>query len=78
MVEAFIHIRILDVIDIILVAILLYQTYLLIRGTVAFNIFMGIAVIYVFWWAVKALKMELLSSIIGQVIGVGEIGRAHV
>jgi uncharacterized protein (TIGR00159 family) len=40
---------------------------------VAFNIFLGIAVIYVFWWAVKALKMELLSSIIGQVIGVGVI-----
>jgi uncharacterized protein (TIGR00159 family) len=63
----------LDVIDIILVAILLYQLYKLIRGTVALNIFMGIAVVYVFWWVVKALKMELLSSIIGQVIGVGVI-----
>ncbi|MBN1131450.1 MAG: diadenylate cyclase CdaA [Bacteroidales bacterium] len=73
MITAFIHIRFLDVIDIILVAVLLYQVYMLIRGTVAFNIFLGIAAIYVFWWAVKALKMELLSSIIGQVIGVGVI-----
>ena len=69
----FIHIRFLDVIDIILVAILLYQLYILIRGTVAFNIFLGIALIYLLWWIFKALKMELISSIIGQVMGVGVI-----
>jgi diadenylate cyclase len=73
MISAFIHIRLLDVIDIILVALVLYQLYLLIRGTVAFNIVMGIGVIYVFWWAVRALKMELLSSILGSVLGVGVI-----
>lgn len=73
MLTAFIHIRFLDVIDIILVAIFLYQIYMLIRGTVAFNIFLGIAIILVFWWAVKALKMELLSSIMDKVIGVGVI-----
>ncbi len=73
MLSAFIHIRLLDVIDIILVAILFYQLYMLIRGTVAFNIFLGIAVIYIFWWAVSALKMELLSTILGSVLGVGVI-----
>ncbi len=73
MLSAFIHIRLLDVIDIILVALLLYQLYMLIRGTVAFNIFLGIAVIYVFWWAVRALQMELLSSILGSFLGVGVI-----
>lgn len=73
MLSAFIHIRLLDVIDIILVAILFYQLYMLIRGTVAFNIFLGIAVIYIFWWAVRALKMELLSTILGSVLGVGVI-----
>lgn len=73
MLEAFIHIRFLDVIDIILVAILFYQLYLLIRGTVAFNIFLGIAVIYIFWWAVRGLQMELLSNILGSVLGVGVI-----
>ncbi len=71
--SAFIHIRLLDVIDIILVAVLLYQLYMLIRGTVAYSITLGIAVIYIFWWAVRALKMELLSSIIGSVLGVGVI-----
>lgn len=73
MLSAFIHIRLLDVIDIILVAILLYQLYMLIRGTVAYSITMGIAIIYIFWWAVRALQMELLSSILGSVLGVGVI-----
>ena len=73
MISAFIHIRFLDVIDIILVALLLYQLYMLIRGTVAFNISLAIASIYIFWWVVRALKMELLSNILGSVLGVGVI-----
>lgn len=73
MLSAFIHIRFLDVIDIILVALLLYQLYMLIRGTVAFNISLAIASIYIFWWVVRALKMELLSNILGSVLGVGVI-----
>jgi len=73
MIPLFIHIRLLDIIDIFLVAILLYQLYMLVRGTVAMNIIIVIAVIYLFWWVVKALQMELLSAIIGQVIGVGVI-----
>jgi uncharacterized protein (TIGR00159 family) len=73
MLSLFIHIRLLDIIDIVLVAILLYQLYILVRGTVALNIIVVIAVIYIFWWVTRALQMELLSSIIGQVIGVGVI-----
>lgn len=73
MVSAFLHIRLLDVIDIIFVALLLYQLYMLIRGTVAYSITLGIAAIYIFWWAVRALKMELLSTILGSVLGVGVI-----
>jgi len=73
MITAFLHIRLLDVIDIFLVALLLYQLYMLIRGTVAYNISLGIAAIYIFWWAVRALKMELLSTILGSVLGVGVI-----
>lgn len=73
MLSAFIHIRLLDVIDIILVAILFYQLYMLIRGTVAYSITLGIAAIYLFWWAVRAMQMELLSTILGSVLGVGVI-----
>jgi uncharacterized protein (TIGR00159 family) len=73
MLQLFIHIRLLDIIDIFLVAVLLYQLYLFVRGTVALNIIIAIAVIYILWWVVKALQMEILSLIIGQVIGVGVI-----
>jgi len=73
MLPTFIHIRPLDVIDVLLVAYLMYQVYMLIRGTVAMNIFIGILSFYLLWIIVRALKMQLLGSILGQIIGVGVI-----
>lgn len=67
----FINITILDIIDVLLVALLLYQTYRMIRGTAAMTIFAGTFIIYLLWVVVQALNMTLLSSIMGQVIGVG-------
>ncbi|QZE13186.1 diadenylate cyclase CdaA [Halosquirtibacter laminarini] len=69
----FITIRLLDFIDILLVSILLYKLFKLIRGTIAFNISMGIFTVYLLWLLVKALKMELISTILGQLFGVGVI-----
>jgi diadenylate cyclase len=66
-------IRLIDIIDIILVAIIFYQLYKLIRGTAALSIFIGIFLIYMFWLIVKALNMELIGALMGQVIGVGVI-----
>lgn len=68
---AFISVRFLDILDIALVALLLYQLYRLIKGTVAFNIVIGLFSLYLLWVIVKALNMELLGSIMGQFIGVG-------
>lgn len=73
MLPIFITIRFFDLLDILLTAFLLYQLYMLIRGTVAINIFIGVFLIYLMWLIVKALNMELLSSILGQFIGVGVI-----
>jgi uncharacterized protein (TIGR00159 family) len=73
MISFFIHIRFLDIIDILLVTIIFYEIYKLVKGTVAFNIFMGIFIIFVVWLVVKSLKMELLGSILGQLFGVGVI-----
>lgn len=67
----FITIRFLDILDILLVAILLYQLYRLIRGTLAFNIVIGLFSLYLLWLVVRALNMQLLGSIMGQFIGVG-------
>jgi diadenylate cyclase len=64
---------IFDIIDIFLVAIILFQLYRLIRGTAAFSIFLAIFFIYIFWLLVKALNMELVGALLGQVIGVGVI-----
>lgn len=69
----FISLRFFDILDILLVAFLLYQLYFLIKGTVAINIFAGIFVVYLLWLLVKALNMSLLSSILGSFIGVGVI-----
>jgi len=63
----------IDVIDILLVAILLYQLYRLVQGTVAMNIFIGILAIYFIWKLVEALKMDILSEILGKFIDVGMI-----
>ncbi|MGD9558562.1 MAG: hypothetical protein AB7V25_16170 [Mangrovibacterium sp.] len=67
----FITIRVLDIVDILMVAFLLYQLYMLIKGTVAFNIFIGIFIVYLFWLLVRALNMELIGTLVGQFIGWG-------
>ena len=69
----FLHISFLDILDIVLVAILLYYMYQLIRGTAAYNIFIGIAIIYMIWKLTLAVKMELLSDILGKFLGGGFI-----
>ena len=68
-----VDLKLIDVIDIVLVAVILYQLYRLIRGTTALSIFLGIFVIYMFWLIVKALNMQLIGALLGQVIGVGVI-----
>ncbi|PJA08729.1 MAG: TIGR00159 family protein [Flavobacteriales bacterium CG_4_10_14_0_2_um_filter_32_8] len=67
----FITFRWLDFIDILMVAIIMFQLYKLVKGTVAIRIFLGILAVYLFWKIVSALQMELLSEILGQFIGVG-------
>lgn len=69
----FISLGIIDIIDVLITAFLAYQVYKLIRGTAAMNIFVGIILVYFVWLICRTLKMELLSLIIGQIIGVGVI-----
>lgn len=69
----FLHVRVLDVIDILLVALLLFLLYQLLKGTAAVNIFLGILSIFVIWRVVKTLQMDLLSDLLGAFISVGFI-----
>lgn len=62
-----------DLLDIFSVALIMYYVYKLTRGTQAPNIITGILVIYLLWVVVQALNMEMLSAILGQIIGVGVI-----
>lgn len=71
MTSAFITIRFLDLIDIGLVAFLLYKLYYAVKGTVAFNIIMGVVLFYFFWIVIEGLNMELVGSIMGRVMAVG-------
>jgi uncharacterized protein (TIGR00159 family) len=64
-------IRILDVIDILIVLILVWQIYKLLRGTIAFNIFIGLMLLYGIWYAVSYLDMRLLTFLLGPFVGFG-------
>ena len=72
-VSEILNFSIIDVLDIILVASLLYYAYKLLKGTVAINIFIGIILIYLAWRLTVLLDMELLSGIIGGFMSVGII-----
>ena len=62
---------ILPIIDVILVAVMLYYAYKLVRGTAAIIVFRGFVIIYIIWWITDVLNMNILSSILGGFIGVG-------
>lgn len=65
--------RLLDIIDIFLVAVIIYYVYSLIKGTIAVNILIGVAMFYGIFLVVKQLEMRLLTEIFGGFISVGSI-----
>lgn len=65
--------RLLDIIDILLVAVIIYYIYSLIKGTIAVNILLGVGLFYGIFLVVKQLEMRLLSEIFGGFISVGSI-----
>jgi uncharacterized protein (TIGR00159 family) len=67
------NLRIVDLVDIILFAVLLFEVYNLVKGTAGIRIFIGIIAVYLIWKVVKAFQMQLLSEILGQFISVGVI-----
>src|SRR5260221_13415476 len=66
----FLEVSWVDAVDIGLVAILLYQIYKLIHGSIAVNIFLGILALYFVYLSLRAAQMELLATILGQFMGV--------
>lgn len=61
-----------DVIDIVLVALLLYYSYRLMKESRSLNVFIGILVFIVAWLFVsQILEMKLLGSIMDKLVSVG-------
>ena len=66
--------RIKDLIDIFLVALLLYSCYKVMKQSRSVNIFYGVLIFISFWIVVsKVLEMKLLGSILDQLVNVGAI-----
>ncbi len=70
---SFLSFGINDIIDILLVAVILYLAYNLVKGTSAINIFIGLTFIYFTFMVLKAFDLKLLSSILGKFVNVGVI-----
>ncbi len=69
----FLEFKITDVIDIVLVAALLYYIYKLVKGTVAINIFIGIVIVWALWKLTELLQMKMISSMVGGFMNIGLI-----
>lgn len=67
----FIRFTFIDFLDILVVGSLIYYIYKMLRGTVAINILVGIAIVFVMWKTTSLMGMDLLSGILGQFIGMG-------
>jgi diadenylate cyclase len=67
----FLEISWVDIIDISLVSLLLFQVYKLMKGSIAVKIFLGVLSLYLIYLIVRAAQMELLGLILGQFMGVG-------
>ena len=70
----FFEVGLKDVIDILLVAMMLYYIYRLMRDSRSQNVFSGIMVFIVIWLFVsQVLQMSLLGSILDKLVSVGVI-----
>ncbi len=68
---SFLDIRLVDIIDILVSAYLMYLIYKLIRGTMAASIIMSILAFLVFWLVVRALNMSMLAAVMGSFVNIG-------
>ena len=63
-----------DIIDILLVAIMLFYIYRLMKESRSLNVFMGILIFIVLWLVVtQVLEMKLLGSIMDKVVSIGAL-----
>ena len=73
--ELFFEFGLKDIIDIVLVALMLYYSYRLMKESRSLNVFIGILMFVILWLLVsQILEMRLLGSIMDKLVSVGVIG----
>lgn len=64
-----------DMLDIVLVAVMIYYCYRLMKESRTINVFVGVLVFVIIWLVVtQVLEMRLLGSILDKLVSVGVIG----
>lgn len=69
----FLPVSVWDAVDVALVSYLIYRIIRLVRGSIASNIFIGIVTLYVLYFVVGQLGMQMLRAILAQFVAVGVI-----
>jgi diadenylate cyclase len=70
----FLEVGLSDLLDILLMALLIYQLYRIVRGSLAFYIFFGIIALYLLSLMADAFEMPLMSGVLGQFVNIGVLG----
>lgn len=63
----------LNILDLLIVIFLIIQLYRLLKGSLAFNIFVGLLMVYAAYFIVQVLNMPILTTILQSFINVGLI-----
>jgi len=69
----FLQISLKDIIDILLMATVIFYAFRLLRGSQAMRIFIAIVLIYVLYIILSAFEMKLISSFLGALLDMGLI-----
>ena len=60
----FLTVTFLDVVDILIVAFIVYKLYTILRGTIAAQIFIGLIIIFIFSFVAQAIQLKALNSLL--------------
>ena len=69
----FLHFSWVDILDILMVAAIIYLVFRWIRGSTAINIFIAIIIVIVIRVIAEALGMKMISSLLGTLIDMGAV-----
>ena len=69
----FLHFSWIDILDILMVALIIYLVFRWIRGSTAINIFIAIILVVVVRTLAEALGMKMISSLLGTLIDMGAV-----